>query len=114
KQARAYTLLDMVDALMRSKYEDAFNKYEAARQLFETINNRSGQAAALYGKGLSKARLNEMADALPYYEGALQIYTAPESLDRHEEARTRHALGGAYDVLGQPQEAQDSFTAALQ
>lgn len=114
KQARAYTLLDMADALMRSKYEDAFNKYEEARQLFETINNRSGQAAALYGKGLSKARLNEMADALPYYEGALQIYTAPGSLDRHEEARTRHALGGAYDVLGQPQEAQDSFTAALQ
>lgn len=114
KQARAYTLLDLADALGRLKFEDAFNEYEEARQLFETINNRSGQAAALYGKGLSKARQNKMGEAVPYYESALQIYTAPESRDRHEEARTRHALGGAYDVLGQPQEAQDSFTAALQ
>lgn len=114
KQARAYTLLDMADALDRLKSEDAFNKYEEARQLFETINNRSGQAAALYGKGISKARKNNMAEAVPYFQEALQIYTAPGSQDRHEEARTRHALGGAYDVLGQPQEAQDSFTAALQ
>jgi CHAT domain-containing protein len=114
RQAKAYTLLGLAEV-----YRDlddpakALPQYERALELFTAGSNRRGQAAALYGLGLAKARRQEMDDALKYYEQALDIYDAADTRDRHEEARTLHAMGGAFDVMGKPEEAQEFFERAL-
>lgn len=113
KQAIAYTVLDMASAYSDvDKFQDAITRYTQAFDLFGTLGNRRGQAAALYGRGLAYARWQKMDAALKDYEPALRIYTDPETRDRHEEARTLHAMGGAYDVLGDPR-AQTYFQNAL-
>jgi tetratricopeptide (TPR) repeat protein len=114
-QAKGYTLLGLASAYLgMNKFLDALSPYKQALEVFETTNNRPGQAAALYGMGLTKARLSEMTEALKYYEQALSIYTNAETRDRHEEARTLHAMGGAYDVMGEPQKAGEYFARALE
>lgn len=114
KQAKAYTLLGLADAHLDSgRLSDALIPYQQALDLFETTNNRRGQATALYGMGLTKARRSEMTEALKYYERALSIYSNSNTRDRHEEARTLHAMGGAYDVMGEPQQAVAFLERAL-
>lgn len=115
KNAKAFTLLGLAEAhLDLGKQANALNAYEAALSLFETTANRRGQAAALYGMGLTKARQSEMAEALMYYERALSIYANSETRDRHEEARTLHAMGGAYDMQLKTQQAVAFFERALE
>ena len=113
KQATAYTVLEMAGAYSNSNaFSKALERYEEAFNLFGAISNRRGQAAALYGKGLTKARMVQMEEALKDYGKALLIYT--ETGNRHEEARTLHAMGGAYDVLGEPAKAREYFDRALE
>jgi CHAT domain-containing protein/tetratricopeptide (TPR) repeat protein len=115
RQAIAYTVLEMAGAYLNSiAFEDALRTYDEAFNLFGAIPNRRGQAAALYGKGLTKARMVKMTEALEDYGKALLIYTAADTRDRHEEARTLHAMGGAYDVLGDPAKAKEYFDRALE
>lgn len=115
KNAKAFTLLGLAEAhLELGKQTDALNSYQQALTLFEAANNPRGRATALYGLGLMKARQQQMTEALKYYEQALSIYTNSETRDRHEEARTLHAMGGAYDVLGQTQQAVTYFQRALE
>jgi CHAT domain-containing protein/tetratricopeptide (TPR) repeat protein len=114
KQATAYTVLDMAGAYSDvDEFAAAISQYTQALHLFEAVGNRRGQAAALYGRGLTNDRWQKMTQALKDYEPALRIYTNPETRDRHEEARTLHAMGGAYDVLGDPR-AQTYFERALE
>lgn len=114
-QARAYTYLALADL-----YRDLKNPatslphYQKALELFEAGNNARGRAAALYGRGLAKALQREMPAALKDYEAALLIYGSPESRDRHEEARTLQAMGGAYEVQGAPDRALEFFNRALE
>ena len=113
QQAKAYTILDLAGAYSDvDQFQDAITNYTQAFDLFGALGNRRGQAAALYGRGLSYARWQKMNEALKDYEPALRIYRDPETRDRHEEARTLHAIGGAYDVLGDPR-AQEYFEQAL-
>jgi len=115
KNAKAFTMLGLAEAHLEiGKQNDAVNSYQDALTLFETTGNQRGRAAALYGMGLTKARQGKMTEALSFYERALNIYTNSETLDRHEEARTLHAIGGAYDVLGQTQQAITFFERALE
>lgn len=109
KQATAYTVLEMASAYSdNDQFKEGLTLYTQAFDLFEALGNRRGQAAALYGRGLTYARWQKMTEALKDYESALRIYTDPATRDRHEEARTLHAMGGAYDVLGDPR-AQTFF-----
>jgi CHAT domain-containing protein/tetratricopeptide (TPR) repeat protein len=115
RQAVAYTLLGLAEVHRDlSNPANALPHYEQALEIFKAVNNRRGQAAALYGMGLAKARRREMPDALLAYEQALRIYSDAETRDRHEEARTLHAIGGAYDVLGKPEQALEFFERALE
>jgi CHAT domain-containing protein len=114
KEARGYTILDMAGAYSDvDEFNAARANYTQALDLFEAIGDRRGQAAALYGRGLTNAREQKMTEALTDYEPALRIYTDAATRDRHEEARTRHAMGGAYDVLGDPR-AQTYFEQVLE
>jgi CHAT domain-containing protein/tetratricopeptide (TPR) repeat protein len=111
-QATAYTLLELAGIYIDLKnFAASLPLYDEALGLFK--DNQRGQAAALYGRGLAKARLREMPAALKDYEEALRIYGDPESRDRHEEATTLHAIGGAYDVMGEPERASEFFHRAL-
>lgn len=113
-QARAYTLLELAGAhLDLRKFADSLPLFDGALRLFTARNNPRGRAAALYGSGLAKARQREMPAALKDYEEALRIYSDPETRDRHEEATTLHAIGGAYDVQGEPERASEFFERAL-
>ncbi|HEV7905824.1 MAG TPA: CHAT domain-containing protein [Pyrinomonadaceae bacterium] len=114
RHAVAYTLLGLGEVYRDlNNPANALPHYERALELFKAGNNRRGQAAALYGIGLAKARRREMPDALTAYEQALRLYGDAETRDRHEEARTLHAIGGAYDVLGKPEQALEFFERAL-
>ena len=114
-QARAYTLLGLAEVhLDLSNPANSLPYFEEALKLFKAVNNQRGQAAALYGMGLAKARRREMPAALKDYEQALHIYRDTEARDRHEEARTLHAIGGAYDVQGEPEHALEFFQRALE
>lgn len=114
-QARAYTLLGLAEVhLDLGNPANSLPYFEEALKLFKAGNNQRGQAAALYGMGLAKARQREMPAALKDYEQALRIYGDPEARDRHEEARTLHAIGGAYDVQGEPEHALEFFQRALE
>lgn len=114
RQAKAYTLLGLADVYRDlSNPADSLPHYGQALELFKALENRRGQAAALYGIGLAKARRREMPEALKAYEQARVIYASAEARGRYEEARTLHAMGGAYDVLGEPERALDFFKQAL-
>ncbi len=113
-QARAYTLLGLAEVYLDlNNPAHSLPHFEEALKLFKAGNNQRGQAAALYGTGLAKARRREMAAALKDYEQALRIYSDPDVRDRHAEARTLHAIGGAYDVQGEPERALEYFEQAL-
>lgn len=114
KQARAYTLLALADSYLEANdFANALDHFEQALRIFENTDNRRGQGAAQYGLGLTFARQSEMVKALVHYRKALAIYTEPQSLDLYEEARTTHAMGGALDVNGQPQQALELYQRAL-
>jgi CHAT domain-containing protein/tetratricopeptide (TPR) repeat protein len=114
-QAKAYTLLGLAEVYRDlSDPAKSLPHYEQALELFKAGGNRRGQAAALFGMGLAKARRQEMDAALKYYEQALGIYGEADVRDRHEEARTLHAMGGAFDVLGKSDQAQEFFERALE
>jgi CHAT domain-containing protein/Tfp pilus assembly protein PilF len=114
-QARGYTLLGLAEVYLDlSNPANSLPYFEEARKLFEAANNQRGQADALYGMGLAKARRHEMPAALKDYEEALRIYGDPRARERHEEARTLHAIGGAYDVQGEPERALEFFARALE
>ncbi len=113
RQARAYTLLGLGDVYRDlSNPADLLAFYGQALELFKASENRRGQAAALYSMGLARARRREMPEALKAYEQAREIYASAEARDRHEEARTLHAIGGAYDVMGEPERALAFFNEA--
>lgn len=113
--AKAYTLIGLAEV-----YRDlgdpanSLSHYGQALDLFTSLNDQRGRAAALYGIGLAKARRREMTKALEAYEQALRLYGGAEARDRHEEGRTLHAIGGAYDVMGEPQRATEFFERALE
>src|SRR5262249_15455026 len=90
------------------------SSYQEALDLFVAANNRHAQGVAFYGLGLTEARLSAWSKALDYYQKALDIFTNAETRDRYEEARTLHAMGGGYDELGQPEQAQAFFKRALE
>lgn len=114
-QARAYTFLALADLYRDLKNPaDSLPHYQKALELFEAGNNARSRAAALYGRGLAKALRREMSAALKDYEAALRIYGRPEGHDRHEEARTLQAMGGAYEVQGDPDRALEFFNRALE
>lgn len=114
-RAKAYTLLGLAEVYRDlSDPANSLPHYEQALVLFKSLNDQRGQAAALYGIGLAKARRREMAKALEAYEQALHLYAGAEARDRHEEARTLHAMGGAYDVMGDPLRASEFFERALE
>jgi CHAT domain-containing protein len=54
-----------------------------------------------------------MSTALKDYEEALHTYVSLDGRDRHEEARTLHAMGEAYEVQGNPDRALELFDSAL-
>ena len=114
-QARAYTLLGLAEVYRDFKDPaDSLPHFQKALELFEAGNNARGRAAALYGMGLAKALRREMPAALKDYEEALRIYGSPEGRDRHEEARTLQAMGGAYEVQGEIERAIEFFNRALE
>lgn len=116
KQVKAYTVLELAGAYLENSRHlpDALSHYNQAYEVFTAMNNRRGQADALYGLGLTKARMSEMSEAVTYYKRALVIYTDPATRNRHEEARTSHALAGALDVMGEPDQAGQLFESALE
>jgi CHAT domain-containing protein len=112
-QSTAYTLLELAGVYSDLKnFPASLPLYVEALGLFK--DNQRGRAAAMYGMGLAKARMREMPAALKDYDEALRIYGNPESRDRHEEATTLHAIGGAYDVMGEPERASEFFQRALE
>ena len=111
RQAEAYTLLGLADLYLLGNPASSLSHYQQALELFEAGNNRRGQAAALYGRGLAKQRREEKRAALADYEQALSIYQ--DTRDRHGEARTLHAMGGAYDDLGEPERALEFYDRAF-
>lgn len=114
-RAKAYARLRLAEVYRDlSDPARALPSYDQSLELFKQLGDRRGQAAALYGKGLAKARGREMREGLQLYEEALRIYRSEEARDRHEEARTLHAMGGAYDVLGQTDQALEGFERALE
>lgn len=85
--------------------------YEAARQIFEELDDQYGQAQSLMGIGITLARQLRLAEAVSRLEACLALQR--EIGDRFGEAQTLNNLGISQRLLGQIPEAITSFQASL-
>jgi CHAT domain-containing protein/tetratricopeptide (TPR) repeat protein len=116
RQAEAYTRLGWA-VLSPLEEKGGLPRHEKALALFREGGNRRGQAAAFYAMGIAMANMQNWSAAVEYYLKALAVYGDAQdgaAYDRHEEARTLQAIGGAYGDWQKPDEAISFYQRALE
>lgn len=88
---------------------------EAANAWTEALFLAPKNVSALTGYGVSLTGLNQPHLALAKYEAATAVLIDPEGVIAadFDERRMRNGLGVVYDMLGDPQRAQESYRAGL-
>lgn len=96
----------------KDSFQEAIRKFEEVLPLYQSLDDRKGQAIALYNIGYICSLLSEKQKALSAYHQALSLFTSIE--DRRAAASTFHSLGAVSVDLGESQKAINYFNQALQ
>ncbi|MFM2433139.1 MAG: hypothetical protein RLZZ511_4353 [Cyanobacteriota bacterium] len=100
RKAEADRLLNQgIQQYEADKLEDAFQSWQQALRLYQTIKDRGGEGAALGSLGNAYASLGKYDKAIEYYEKALAI--AREIKSQDGQGTTLINLGAVYVSLNQ-------------
>ena len=91
----------------------ALLKFEQSLKLYQTQNNKLGQANCFTNIGIIYSILGESQKALDYFNQALPIYKTVAVRDRNAEASVLNDIGIVYNRLGESQKALDYYNKAL-
>ncbi len=111
KQAQILSRIALV-YISLNDYQLSLEHYQQALELYQSINNRIGEAHILNGIAEIYNYLGSASDSLKFYNQALTIYQTinePES-----EARTLVDIGEVYSNIGDYQQGLDLYNQALE
>jgi len=94
-----------------SQFHEALQSWEAALQIYRTIQDRQGEANSLGNLGIVYQSLGQVQRAIDFYEQRWAM--AREIGDRKGESASLGNLGIAYDSLRQYRRAIDFYEQAL-
>ncbi|MEG4219529.1 CHAT domain-containing protein [Microcoleus sp. Pol12A6] len=91
--------------------QEALQKFDAARSLYQRLRNREKEAYTLHQMGFITNRLGDRQQALDYYKQALSWNQTVA--DRPVQALILNNIGAVYYALGEKQQAIDYYNQAL-
>lgn len=94
-----------------SQFQEALMSWQAALEVYQSLDDRAGESAALGKLGNANLMLGQYQEAVGLYEQQLVI--AREIGDRASEAGALGNLGVVYNSLGQYQQAIDLYEKRL-
>ncbi|MEP6517992.1 CHAT domain-containing protein [Microcoleus vaginatus] len=94
-----------------ASYQEALQKFEAARSLYQMLRNREKEAYTLHQMGFITNRLGDRQQALNYYKQALSWNRT--LADRPKQAVILNNIGAVYYALGEKQQAIDYYNQVL-
>ncbi|MEG5233902.1 CHAT domain-containing protein [Microcoleus sp. AT9b-C3] len=94
-----------------ASYQEALQKFDAARSLYQMLRNREREAYTLHQMGFITNRLGDRQQALNYYKQALSWNQAVA--DRPKQAVILNNIGAVYYALGEKQQAIDYYNQVL-
>ncbi|MEG4005183.1 CHAT domain-containing protein [Microcoleus sp. Pol11C1] len=94
-----------------SSYQEALQKFDAARSLYQMLRNREKEAYTLHQMGFITNRLGDRQQALNYYKQALSWNQTVA--DRPKQAVILNNIGAVYYALGEKQQAIDYYKQVL-
>ncbi len=101
----------LFDRQTAASYQEALQKFDAARSLYQRVGKRQDEAYALNQMGLISNRLGERQQALDYYKQAL--FQDRLLGDRPNQAIVLNNIGAVYYALGEKQQALDYYNQVL-
>ncbi|MEG3967784.1 CHAT domain-containing protein [Microcoleus sp. T2B6] len=94
-----------------ASYQDALQKFDAARSLYRMLRNWEDEAYTLNQIGFIINRLGDRQQALNYYKQALSWHQTIR--DRPVQALILNNIGAVYYALGEKQQAIDYYNQVL-
>ncbi|MEG4813167.1 CHAT domain-containing protein [Microcoleus sp. K5-D4] len=94
-----------------ASYQEALQKFDAARSLYQMLRNREKEAYTLHQMGFITNRLGDRQQALNYYKQALSWNQTVA--DRPKQAVILNNIGAVYYALGEKQQAIDYYNQVL-
>ncbi len=94
-----------------ASYQEALQKFDAARSLYQMLRNREKEAYTLHQMGFITNRLGDRQQALNYYKQALSWNQT--LADRPKQAVILNNIGAVYYALGEKQQAIDYYNQVL-
>ena len=114
RHAQAERLLAEAAPQLRSNTaasrDEARHRYETAEGLFETLGLEYERGLCFYSLGILELRESDARGALPYLRQAQSLFTRDDAM----YASVVNALGGAFDLIGDPEAALASYREALE
>ncbi|MEG4499067.1 CHAT domain-containing protein [Microcoleus sp. F10-C6] len=94
-----------------ASYQEALQKFDAARSLYQMLRNGEKEAYTLHQMGFITNRLGDRQQALNYYKQALSWNQTVA--DRPKQAVILNNIGAVYYALGEKQQAIDYYNQVL-
>jgi Leucine-rich repeat (LRR) protein/CHAT domain-containing protein len=94
-----------------ASYQEALQKFDAARSLYQMLRNWEREAYTLHQMGFITNRLGDRQQALNYYKQALSWNQTVA--DRPKQAVILNNIGAVYYALGEKQQAIDYYNQVL-
>ncbi|MEG4395528.1 CHAT domain-containing protein [Microcoleus sp. BROC3] len=94
-----------------ASYQEALQKFDGARSLYQMLRNREKEAYTLHQMGFITNRLGDRQQALNYYKQALSWNQTVA--DRPKQAVILNNIGAVYYALGEKQQAIDYYNQVL-
>ncbi|MEG4440975.1 CHAT domain-containing protein [Microcoleus sp. AT9_B5] len=94
-----------------ASYQEALQKFDAARSLYQMLRNWEKEAYTLHQMGFITNRLGDRQQALNYYKQALSWNQT--LADRPKQAVILNNIGAVYYALGEKQQAIDYYKQVL-
>ncbi|MEG5036341.1 tetratricopeptide repeat protein [Microcoleus sp. AT3-D2] len=94
-----------------ASYQEALQKFDAARSLYQMLRNREKEAYTLHQMGFITNRLGDRQQALDYYKQALSWNQT--LADRPKQAVILNNIGAVYYALGEKLQAIDYYNQVL-
>ncbi|NQE33453.1 CHAT domain-containing protein [Microcoleus asticus] len=101
----------LFDREIGASYQEALQKFDAARSLYQMLRNREKEAYTLHQMGFITNRLGDRQQALNYYKQALSWNRT--LADRPKQAVILNNIGAVYYALGEKQQAIDYYNQVL-
>jgi len=94
-----------------NKYQEAFQTWEQALQIYREIQDLNAQGLLLSNLGIAYGSVGQTQKSLDYYQQALTIFKQSGVIAG--EGLTLGNIGTAYNLLGQYQKASEAFQQSL-